>query len=973
MVKVCFEQITTAADVRLESLPSTQQERLCIVDQQSGGAIVDAVACLGLAGGGGGADGGGGNGGSFNVVIRRILRQDWDGDEHVVDVVVLVGDADDGDGDGDEDDDDADDVDGGGDLGSAWCLAVGIVRSASVSVLQIGQVIYGSVASACEQNCKWAQAQQLLTELMHAALRQNSVLGNTVASAVSRASAWQRLLLSFNVSTQHDTLTGSFRPDAMPPSPMLHVVSRSGSLLMALYVDIFKPKSAGDRSFVEIIKDEVRSRRGIPYLRQQLMIDGELVHVTKSWEALGKPLEVVFHMLPYVRTGAEQLLRTAERGNVEEACKSSSAIAQFVRMDIMQYDSVRALLLIRVHVDRVDEEALDKGVVSEQLQAYLEALRFRSANSEEIHAEGISGSLATESRSSSPRVPEQYLGSEQYEVTGLTLEVVVQNLLGMEVVPAALTARGDRESVEIAALRVRDIVIDFDQKIVSLTLSASKADAIETSAVRTRKCFCSFVDKGMCPYRASLKFLPHMPKDPASPLFSRGAGQPLAEEEVVSIIPLIWDENKVLLTKPGLAGTPPKQRFHGHCFRVSGAQANERYVQDAELDNFTIVKRQRKAVDLEERIKELATKVEALQEKGRYASGVLHRYTLEAMAAASAFSSVVDETGAGLGDALRLRLRDIKPKRCGSMAEGVAPVWWPSPSAQRLLRWSEQAEASLLLPQEPNATDADGETAALKASRAGHMEMMQLLSYADADMNIISCEGSAPITEAARNGHIEVVRFLLESGVNKDIGNQGGETPLYLAAKQNHHEVVQTLLDAKACKDKAAYDGMTPILVAASSGHEQNVIKRIVEDGESPLFLASKWGHKEVVHRLLQANADKHKATNCGELPLFAAAKEGHLEVVALLTEGRGDREARYNGATALYIAALRGYVPIVKRLMVAGADKDAATPSGETALFVATLRGKDEVVQALLEGKANVNKATADGATPLLVASQEG
>ena len=44
-----------------------------------------------------------------------------------------------------------------------------------------------------------------------------------------------------------------------------------------------------------------------------------------------------------------------------------------------------------------------------------------------------------------------------------------------------------------------------------------------------------------------------------------------------------------------------------------GNKANERYVQDAELDNFTIVKRQRKAVDLEERIKELATKVEALQ------------------------------------------------------------------------------------------------------------------------------------------------------------------------------------------------------------------------------------------------------------------------------------------------------------------------------------------------------------------------
>eukprot|EP00439_Symbiodinium_sp_Y106_P019284 s1918_g2.t1 len=105
-----------------------------------------------------------------------------------------------------------------GDLGSAWRLAVGVVRSASVSVLQIGQVIYGSVASACEpgpprfrnNNGRKAlamtcmeKAQQLLTELMQRALRQNSVLGNTVAAAaaaVSRASAWQRLLLSVDAS-----------------------------------------------------------------------------------------------------------------------------------------------------------------------------------------------------------------------------------------------------------------------------------------------------------------------------------------------------------------------------------------------------------------------------------------------------------------------------------------------------------------------------------------------------------------------------------------------------------------------------------------------------------------------------------------------------------------------------------------------------------------------------------------------------
>ena len=188
--------------------------------------------------------------------------------------------------------------------------------------------------------------------------------------------------------------------------------------------------------------------------------------------------------------------------------------------------------------------------------------------------------------------------------------------------------------LEIAALRVRDIVIDIDQKTVSLTLSASKTDTVGNSVVRTHKCYCSFVDKGMCPYHASLKFLPHMPKDPAPPLFSSGAGQPLAKQEVINIIRSVLHENKIPLTKPGVAGAPCRQRFHGHCLRVSGAQmlcrfgvplstimllgrwgskAIERYVQDAELDNFNIVKRQRTAVDLEERIKELAAKVEALQ------------------------------------------------------------------------------------------------------------------------------------------------------------------------------------------------------------------------------------------------------------------------------------------------------------------------------------------------------------------------
>ena len=88
-----------------------------------------------------------------------------------------------------------------------------------------------------------------------------------------------------------------------------------------------------------------------------------------------------------------------------------------------------------------------------------------------------------------------------------------------------------------------------------------------------------------------------------------------------------------------------------------------------------------------------------------------------------------------------------------------------------------------MLPQEPNGADRHGETAMLKACRAGHTEMVQLLQYADADVNVCDHKGESPLMFACAEGHHDIVEFLLECGVEKDPANCWGETALHRAAQ----------------------------------------------------------------------------------------------------------------------------------------------------------------------------------------------
>ena len=88
-----------------------------------------------------------------------------------------------------------------------------------------------------------------------------------------------------------------------------------------------------------------------------------------------------------------------------------------------------------------------------------------------------------------------------------------------------------------------------------------------------------------------------------------------------------------------------------------------------------------------------------------------------------------------------------------------------------------------------------------------------------------------------------------------------------MASHKGHLEVVRLLLDAKADKDKAT----------DADAH-----------GVTPMYVASHQAHLEVVRLFLEANADKDKATDAlGETPMFAASHQAHLEVCSLVAGGQ--------------------------------------------------------------------------------------
>ncbi|GMH92305.1 hypothetical protein TrVE_jg7552 [Triparma verrucosa] len=113
----------------------------------------------------------------------------------------------------------------------------------------------------------------------------------------------------------------------------------------------------------------------------------------------------------------------------------------------------------------------------------------------------------------------------------------------------------------------------------------------------------------------------------------------------------------------------------------------------------------------------------------------------------------------------------------------------------------------------------EGRTALYKAAWEGHLDVVQALVTAKADLNKANTDGCTPLLIAAYNGHLNVVQALVAAEADVDKAKtDDGRTPLWTAAYEGHLDVVQALVAAKADVNKAAGE-WTPLRIATQNNH----------------------------------------------------------------------------------------------------------------------------------------------------------
>ncbi|PNF30054.1 Ankyrin-3, partial [Cryptotermes secundus] len=280
---------------------------------------------------------------------------------------------------------------------------------------------------------------------------------------------------------------------------------------------------------------------------------------------------------------------------------------------------------------------------------------------------------------------------------------------------------------------------------------------------------------------------------------------------------------------------------------------------------------------------------------------------------------------------------------------------------------------------ETTSAQSDGNTAFLRAARAGHLDKVLEHLKSNIDINTSNSNGLNALHLASKDGHVNVVTELLKRGAVVDAATKKGNTALHIASLAGQEEVVKLLVANGAAVNVQSQNGFTPLYMAAQENHD-NVVRFLLanganqslatEDGFTPLAVAMQQGHDKVVAVLLE-NDTRGKV----RLPaLHIAAKKDDCKAAALLLQNDHNPDVTSkSGFTPLHIAAHYGNESIANLLLNRGADVNYSAKHNITPLHVAAKWGKTNMVSLLLEKGANIESKTRDGLTPLHCAARSG
>jgi len=210
-----------------------------------------------------------------------------------------------------------------------------------------------------------------------------------------------------------------------------------------------------------------------------------------------------------------------------------------------------------------------------------------------------------------------------------------------------------------------------------------------------------------------------------------------------------------------------------------------------------------------------------------------------------------------------------------------------------------------------------------RAVRCGLVKMTDMLLRSGICLvNEIKRDGPTPLYIAAQEGHVDLIRLLLFHGADVNILCKDGYSPLYIASYVGQLEIVNLLLDNDADPNIFCIDHM------------------------SPIYMAAQEGHADIANVLALNGANVNSATSYGVAPLLVASRKGRTATVAVLLRFGADVTASTSyGIRSVHFAARYGNIKVLKLLCAYGADLKVSTVDNVTPLMLARDYEKGEVV----------------------------
>ncbi len=258
----------------------------------------------------------------------------------------------------------------------------------------------------------------------------------------------------------------------------------------------------------------------------------------------------------------------------------------------------------------------------------------------------------------------------------------------------------------------------------------------------------------------------------------------------------------------------------------------------------------------------------------------------------------------------------------------------------------------------------------------GHRDIVEKLIFHGSNIEARSANGTTPLFWAVPGGHTEVFELLLNRGADIDVKTDNGANLLHTVALYGQKDMAKILIEKGADVNRTSDDGTRPINYAAARGHKE-VLELLIDEGSdvnaaddrgyTPLRISVLLGKSDVIQTLLARGADPNRRNDDGTTPLHDAATEGHAAPAEHLIANGAKVDAKdAKGHTPLHLAANHGHKDIAALLVTQGADVNGQDENGDTPLHGAAWKGDKEIVELLIVHKADVNAKNKEGKTPL-------